>query len=142
MKNLLYVAGAGILAYLIFRKVQFGQKTKLLFSKINLVGKGLAKKFELVFKVQNPTNASGTISAITGEVFVNGKSVADFSAFGEQKISARSESDLKIIAQPSQGIVSLLTSKGWLQKGISYTIKGTANFDGIVAPFEFQKRLI
>lgn len=140
MKNSLLfgsLAAAG-LAYFVFSKKQFGERTKLIFDKIKIVGSGISKKIELNFKVQNPTGSSGTISALQGEVYFAGKQVADFSNFSMQKIGPKSESFLKIIASPSIGILSLLASKGWLKKGAVYEIKGTANFDGIVAPFIYK----
>ena len=138
-KNLIFggLAVAAI-AYFVYTKKQFGEKTKLLFDKIKIVGSGISKKIELNFKVQNPTGSSGTISALQGEVYFAGKQVADFSNFIEQKIAPKSESVLKVIASPSIGILTLLTSKGWLKKGAVYEIKGTANFDGIVAPFGYK----
>ena len=132
----------GVAAWYLWTRSNLSQKIKLNFQKIRLIGKGLSKQIELNFKIQNPTNQTGTISAITGEVFVNDKRVADFSSFGEQKIAPKSENDFKVIATPSIGIIQLLTQRGWLQKGLDYKIKGTGNFDGIVAPFEYSAKLV
>jgi LEA14-like dessication related protein len=114
----------------------------LIFKKIRLIGKGLSKQLELNFKIQNPTNQTGVVSAITGEVYVNDRIVADFSSFGEQKIAPKSESDFKVIATPTIGIIQLLTQRGLLKSGLKYKIKGTGNFDGIVAPFEYTAKLV
>ena len=141
-RNLLILGIGGLAAWYIYSRLQFGQKTKLIFKKIRLIGKGLSKQFELNFKIQNPTNQTGVVSAITGEIFVNNKLVADFSSFGEQKIAPKSESDFKVVASPSMGIVQLLTQKGLFKSGLQYKIKGTGNFDGIVAPFEYTAKLI
>ena len=84
----------------------------------------------------------GTISAMTGEVYVNDKLVADFSSFGEQKIAAKTESNFSVIATPSIGVLQLLLSKGWLKNGVNYKVKGSANFDGIVVPFEFNQKVL
>ena len=64
-----------------------------------------------------------------------------FSNFSEQNIAPKSESILKVIASPSIGIIQLLATKGWLKKGAVYQIKGTANFDGIVAPFQYKSAI-
>ena len=140
-QNLVLLAAGGIAAWYLWTRVNLGRKTKLIFKKIRLVGSGLSKKFELNFKIQNPTNQNGVVSAVTGEVYVNNNLVADFSSFGEQKIAAKSESDFNVIATPKLSIIQLLTQKGWLQQGLTYTIKGTGNFDGIVAPFEYKAKL-
>ena len=140
-QNLVLLAAGGIATWYLWTRVNLGQKTKLIFKKIRLVGTGLSKKLQLDFKIQNPTNQTGVVSAITGEVYVNNNLVADFSSFGEQRIAAKSESDFNVIASPRISILQLLTQKGWLQQGLTYTIKGTGNFDGIVAPFEFKAKL-
>lgn len=144
MKNAKYlIFGAGALAVWYFLgRMQLGKRVKLLFKRIRLIGKGLSKQIELNFEVQNPTNQTGTISALTGEVLVNNQIIADFSSFGEQKIAPRSSSALKIIAAPSVGILQLLTTRGLFKAGINYTIRGTGNFDGIIAPFEYNAKLI
>ena len=140
-QNLVLLAAGGIAAWYLWTRVSLGRKTKLIFKKIRLVGTGLSKKLELDFKIQNPTNQTGVISAVTGEVYVNNNLVADFSSFGEQKIAPKSESDFNVIATPKLSIIQLLSQKGWLEKGFTYTIKGTGNFDGIVAPFEYKSKL-
>lgn len=144
MKNPKYlILGAGALAVWYFiGRMQLGKKTKLIFRRIRLIGKGLSKQLELNFQVQNPTNQTGTISAMTGEVLVNNQVVADFSSFGEQKIAPKSASELKILAVPSIGILQLLTTKGLFKAGVNYTIRGTGNFDGIIAPFNYTSKLI
>jgi hypothetical protein len=143
LKNAKYlIFGAGALAVWYFiGKMQLGKRVKLIFRRIRLIGKGLSKQLELNFQVQNPTNQTGTISAMTGEVLVNNQIVADFSSFGEQKIAPKSASELKIIAVPSIGILQLLTTKGLFKAGVNYTIRGTANFDGIIAPFTYSAKL-
>lgn len=139
---MLLLGAGGIAAWYLWSRVRLGQKTKLIFKKIRLIGKGLSKQIELNFKIQNPTSQTGKVSAITGEVYVNDRLVADFSSFGEQKIAPRSESDFKVIATPSVGIIQMLTQKGWLKSGLTYKIKGNGNFDGIVAPFEYSAKLL
>lgn len=141
-RNLLLLGIGGVAAWYLWTRVQLGQKTKLIFRRLRLIGRGLSRQFELNFKIQNPTNQTGVVSAITGEVLVNDRIVADFSSFGEQKIAPKSESDFKIIATPTIGIVQLLTQKGLLRGGLEYKIRGTGNFDGIVAPFEYTAKLI
>jgi len=138
MKNLLLIGLAGLAGLYFFSKTQLANKTKLIFKKLGFAN----KKFQLVFGVQNPTGQTATISAITGEVYLGDKLIADFSSFGEQKIAAKSESELKIQASPTIGILQLITSKNWLKKGLAYTIKGTGNFDGIVVPFDYKANLI
>jgi hypothetical protein len=140
-QNLLLIGAAGLAGWFFLRKTQLASRTKLLFRRLRLVGKGLSKQLELNFAVQNPTNATANVSALTGEVIVNNQIVADFSSFGLQKIAPKSQSDLKVVASPSSGIISLLTQKGWLTGGVFYTIRGTANIDGIVAPFEYSAKL-
>jgi len=138
MKNWILIGLAGLTGLYLLGKSQLANRTKLIFKKLGFAN----KKFQLVFGVQNPTGQTAKVSAITGEVYLNDKLIADFSNFGEQKIAARSESELKIQASPTIGILQLVTTKGWLKKGLQYTIKGNGNFDGIVVPFEYKASLI
>ena len=138
MKNWILIGLAGLTGWYLLGKRQLAAKTKLIFKKLRFAN----KKFELIFGVQNPTGQTAKVSAITGEVYLGDKLIADFYSFGEQKIAARSESELKIQASPTIGILQLITSKGWLKKGLNYTIKGTGNFDGIIVPFDYKASLI
>ena len=139
MKNQFLVFGiaAGLAAWWLLTRRNIGERAKLLFRKISFAGGIRNPRFLLDFTIQNPTNQTGTISAITGEVYINQKLVADFSSFGEQRVKARSSSQLRIEAQPAISALSLLTQKNWLKRGLNYEIKGTANFDGIVAPISY-----
>lgn len=131
----LIFAAAGLAAYWLLTRKSIADKARLIFRKISFTGGLRRPKFVLDFVVDNPTNQTGTLKAVTGEIFVNEKLVADFSNFSEQRIAARSRNPLKIEARPSGSVLSLLTSKGLFQSGVNYEIKGTANFDGIVSPF-------
>ena len=138
MRNWILIGLAGLTGWYLLGKSQLANRTKLIFKKLGFAN----KKFQLTFGVQNPTGQTAKVSAITGEVYLGDKLIADFSSFGEQKIAARSESELKIQASPTIGILQLITTKGWLKKGLQYTIKGTGNFDGIVVPFDYKSSLI
>lgn len=140
MKNAIFYAGGAILAAIFFfRKAAVASSAKLLFRDVKLNVPN--RRVELNFSVQNASGGAATLRAITGEVFVNNKQIADFSNFNAQRIAARSESPLKINAQLSAGLLSLLTQKGWLKGSVNYTIKGIANFDGITQPFTFTSKL-
>jgi hypothetical protein len=140
MKNTFLIVGGAIAAAIFFlRKAAVASSAKLLFRGVR-VNLG-ARRIELNFAVQNASGGAATLRAITGEVFVNDKLIADFSNFSEQRIGPRSESPLKLNAQLSAGLFSLLTQKGWLKGSVTYTIKGVANFDGITQPFSFISKL-
>lgn len=140
MKNaILYAGGAILAAIFFFRKAAVASSAKLLFRGVKLNVPN--RRVELNFSVQNASGGAATLRAITGEVFVNDKQIADFSNFTTQRINPRSESPLKINAQLSAGLLSLLTQKGWLKGSVNYTIKGIANFDGITQPFTFTSKL-
>jgi len=138
MKNWILIGLAGLTGWYLLRKGQLAYRTKLLFKKLGFAN----KKFQLVFSIQNPTNDNAKVSAITGEVYLGDKLIADFSSFSEQNIAPRSESELKVQASPTIGILQLISTKGWLKKGLAYTIKGTGNFDGFVVPFDYKASLI
>lgn len=140
MKNAIIYAGGALLAALFyFRKAAVASSAKLLFRGVKFNASN--RRIELNFAVQNASGGAATLRAITGEVIVNNQVIADFSNFTSQRINPRSESPLKINAQLSGGILSLLTKKGWLKGSVNYTIKGVANFDGITQPFNFSAKL-
>ena len=138
MRNFILLGLAGAAGWFFLRKSQLAGRTKLIFRKLRFA----SKRFEILFGIQNPTGQTAKISAITGEVYLGDRLIADFSSFAEQKIAPKSESELRINAQPTIGILQLISTRGWLQKGLKYTIKGTGNFDGIVVPFEYKSALI
>lgn len=131
---------AGLAAWLLGRR-NLGTKAKILLRKISYSGGLRSPKLNIEFVVQNPTNQSAKLSAVTGELYVSDKLIADFSSFGELQIKPRSQNTLKVTAVPSVGILSLLTSKNWLKKGTKYTIKGSANIDGLVVPLDYTTKL-
>ena len=90
MRNFILIGLAALTGYYFLGKSQLAAKTKLMFKKLGFAN----KKFQLVFGVQNPTGQTAKVSAITGEVYLGDKLIADFSSFAEQKIAARSESEL------------------------------------------------
>jgi len=138
MKNWILIGLAGLTGLYFLGRGRLAKRTKLIFKRLRFAN----KRFELIFGIQNPTGQTASISAITGEVYLRDRLIADFSSFAEQKIAPRSESEFKIQASPTIGILQLITTKGWLQKGLEYTIKGTGNFDGIVVPFDYKAKLI
>ena len=140
-KFLVFGIAAGLAAWWLLTRKNIGDKAKLLFKKISYAGGLKNPRFLLDFVIQNPTNQTGTISAVTGEVYLNQKLVADFSSFGEQKISARSSSPFRVEAKPAISALSLFTQKGLFKKGLQYEIRGTSNFDGIVVPFQYFGKL-
>lgn len=138
-KGIILLGGALLATFVFFRKSRVAATAKLVFRGLSVkVGR---RRIELNFAVQNPSSGSTILRAVTGEVFVNESQVADFSFFGDQRIAPRSESPLKINAQLSGGIISILTQKGWLKKGVTYTIRGNANFEGFTQSFNQTYRL-
>lgn len=135
------VIGAGLLAWYFLGKKTFARASKILFRGIKFTGTGLKRKLQLNFGIQNPTNNRSTINSITGSVSVNGKEIANFSNFTPIQIKPNQETNLPLTASLSQGIISLLLTKGWLKGGVRYSIVGNMNVDNIVVPFDFKSKL-
>lgn len=136
-KNIIWIGLAGIVGYFVYSKFMLSKKSNLVFKGIKFA-KG---KFNLVFKVQNPTNSSGKISLISGHVYIANKLIADFSNYSEQTIQPRSESTISVIATPKLGLFSLITTKGWLKGGAVARITGESVIDGITIPFDTTSKL-
>lgn len=132
---------AGIIGYFAYRKMELGTRTKVFFKKLNLAGKGLSRKLQIVFQLLNPTSTSGTIDAIDGEIYINDQKVADFFNFTKQVVPARSESEVRVNAKFTAGVISLLTTKDIFKSGIQFIVQGTVTIDGIPAPFQFNGRI-
>jgi hypothetical protein len=130
-KNIIWIGLAGIVGYFVYSKYMLAKTSNLVFKGIKF-SKG---KFNLLFKVQNPTNQTGKISSISGSVFIAGKYIADFSNFNEQVINPRSESSILVTATPKLGLASLIFTKGWLKGGAIAKITGKSVIDGISIPF-------
>lgn len=93
--------------------------------------------------VQNPTNQRILIKSIVGTLSVGGKFLANVSSFGDQVISANSESVLNITARPSAlGVFNTL--RQLITQPIPGTLiefSGTANVDGVNVPVEQSQTL-
>ena len=102
-----------------------------------------APVFNVEMAVANPTNQAIVIKSITGSINVQGSTVANVSAFGDQRVAANSESILKLQARPSAvGVfetVRELLSRPIGSTSVSFT--GTANVDGLVVPVSESKMI-
>ena len=136
MKKLVFWA-AGIGAALYFlSKYSFSKKATFYLRGIKPSGSFFTPQVTLTLGVANPTNSTVTIKSINGTASVNGKFLANFSAFGDQKIQANSDSELKITARPSA--LSIFNSLKELLNTptgnnlVEFT--GTANVEGVTYP--------
>ena len=62
------------------------KKIKVLFRGLKVTGGLLKPKFNLKFGLQNPTNETANFKSLIGEVYANGKLIANVSDFQKIKI--------------------------------------------------------
>jgi hypothetical protein len=144
MRNILYILG-GAAALFLFSRYRFGQKAVFSLRSIRPGGRFLSPVFNVELLAQNPTNTAITIRSITGNIDVKGSAVASISAFGDQKVSANSETIIKLQARPS-AIGIFETVRDFFNKEktpgpVSVTFTGNANVDGIVVPISDSKTI-
>lgn len=135
MKNLIYWVG-GAAAIFLLSRFRFGQKANFQLRAVRPGGSVLQPTINIELAVQNPTNSTIKIKSITGSISVNGKYLANVSAFGDQTVAPNSESTLRLVARPSalgifESVRELLTAPAGQ---VSATFQGSANVDGIVVP--------
>ena len=140
-KNLPFLIVGAAAAWWIWSKYRLSTATRLVFQKINLAGKGLQRKLELIFQLMNPTSSTGTINSIDGQVYVNGKHVGDFYNYMPQAVAARSQNEVRVTVHLAGGLVDLLLHGDLIKKGVQYDISGQIVLDGVPAPFTYSGKI-
>lgn len=137
MKKSIYWIIGGVAVYYILSKTLLAKRLNFLFQDVNFRAKGLNAEINLSFMVQNPANVSATIQAISGNIYINNKVVANVSTFEKQTISPKSESLIKITAKPSVfGAVQIIIDI--IKKKFTGAVRfeGSANVDGVLIPIK------
>lgn len=137
MKNKVWIPlfiVAGIAALYFFGKSRL-TKLKILFRGFKVTGKIWAPKFNLKFGLQNPTSETANLQSIVGEVYANGKIIANVSTFDPLIIQANKETPLNLIAEPvgisiAKTVIDFIKTKNKL----NIEFKGSATVDNIVYP--------
>ena len=136
MKKGIVLIGLGVAAFYLFRKLKLSQSVNILFRNLKVGGSLLKPELKLELAIQNATLVPVTFKSFTGNVYVNGEYLSNFSSFGDQKIAANSESMITITARPgilsaAKNIIAFL--KNPKQKFIA-ELKGSANINNIPVP--------
>jgi hypothetical protein len=133
-QSIFWIIGGAAVIYLLSR-ASFAKKANFIFKSISPSGTILSPRIIVTMLVQNPTNQNLTVKSVVGSLYINDEYLSNVSSFGDQIISANSESELKITARPSaigifKSLKNLLKSKG----SITAKFTGTANVEGITVP--------
>lgn len=135
------MGGAAALYFL--ARYRFSQKASFILQSVKPAGTLFSPIVNVKMLVQNPTNQKIVIKSIVGTLSVGGKFLANISSFGDQVITANSESILNITARPSAiGIFN--TFKQLITQpipGTQIVFSGTANVDGVNVPIEQSQTL-
>ena len=135
------MGGAAALYFL--ARYRFSQKANFILQSVRPGGSILSPVVNVKMLVQNPTNQKIVIKSIVGTLSVGGKFLANISSFGDQTITANSESTLSITARPSAiGVFNTLRQLITQPiPGTQIVFSGSANVDGVNIPVEQSQTL-
>ena len=142
MKNFIWLAVGAVGLYFLSR-YNFSQRINFVLNRIGVKGSFFQPTIELSIGLQNPTNQRATFKSLSGSLYVNEKYVANVSSFGDQTISANSESNILINTRPSAtGVFDTVKEliSGGINAGYIVTLTGTANIDNISYPVNITKQ--
>lgn len=133
MKNWLLIGGAIALYWFLSRG------KALQASRFQLKNVGYkAKKLYATISVQNPTEATAELLSITGDLYANGKYVANISKFDKVTIAPNAETPIQLTFAPS--LVGIFqTLKDFItggKKGMKFRFEGSANVNGLNIPID------
>jgi hypothetical protein len=144
-KNFIWIAAAAAAAfYFIYRKKTFAKSLIFSFNNIKLVGKWYNPEIIVFISVQNPTNQSITIQAISGTLYLTDKAISNISSFTQQKIQPQIESLISFSAKPGVvGIANVLKEiwSGTRSKKYNFKFVGSANVEGVLLPIDIEFNL-
>lgn len=139
-KTLIGLAIAGSITYFLLSRKSLVKNARFSFQKMSINWK--QKQILIGLGVQNPTSNSITINAISGELLVNGNSLASIESNTIIRIAAKGNSIIPLILKPS--LIGLFAQiKALLQKNkdkkkqsIAARFVGTANLSGLMIPLD------
>ena len=144
MKKILPWLIGGVAAFYILSKTLLAKKLNFSLAGAKFVGKGLNIGIEIKLNVQNPANVGATINSISADIIANNNIIANVSSFEKQRIPARAETQIKILARPSiVGAASLLFDifKKRATTKTPIILTGNVNADGVVFPLNLKYQL-
>jgi Late embryogenesis abundant protein len=130
------IAVLGFLGYQALRVLSAVNTVQLVFNGIQPQS---ALSYNLNFLIQNVTNVTANLNAITGAVYVNGTMVGTLTNFTPVAIPATSQVSINVNLQVSvlgalSQAVSLIQSGA--DDGVTIEVKGNMNVDSLVIPFD------
>jgi LEA14-like dessication related protein len=139
-KNFIWIAAAAAAIFFILRRSSFAKNLIFSFNNIKLVGKLLQPELIITLSVQNPTRQAARITAISGTLFLDDRTISNISNFNQQVIQPQTESLISFSARPGViGIANVLKEIFFSKtKSKQYTFKfiGSANVDGVLLPID------
>jgi LEA14-like dessication related protein len=138
--NALLIAGGLFLGYNLLQLVSAGSNVQVVFNGVTM---NSPLSYTLDFLIQNVTNATVKLNALTGTVSINGTQVGNLSDFQPVTIGPTSQQDIKMNLSLSPlglagSVAQLLTQTG---QTLNFVVDGALNVDGIVFPFNVTNTL-
>lgn len=138
--DVLLMAGVGLGVYYFQQLNVAGQTVQFVFSGVQILS---VTKLQVQILVQNVSNASVTLKAITADVTINGNELGSASDFNETVIGPTSQQqinlilDLSVLSLPGT-ILSLINQAG---NSFNFSVVGNANINSLVLPFSLNKSI-
>lgn len=133
--TIVLIAIGGYLAYQALRVFNAVNTVQIVFNGITPQG---PLNYTLNFIIQNITNVTANLNALTGSVYVNGTVVGTLSNFTPVSIPATSQVSINVnlavsILGLSSQILQLIQGGG-----ATVEVKGNMNVDSLIIPFDEQ----
>ena len=137
-KKIALLAGAGVLAYLIYRAAgvaNVATKAKFVLKGISFSGLNMVARLGVL----NPTSSSVNFQSFAGDVLLGGKAIATAQSFQPVTIGPNSQQDINIAFVPNTfGLLESLTDALNKHVGTKITIDGYANINSVSVPVKLQ----
>lgn len=139
--TIVLIGAAGLAAYYFAQLGTVAKTVQIVMEDIEPQG---LLAYDLVFNVQNVSNASVNLNAMTATVFLNGNSLGTVTDFtktlvpGTSQVPVKVRFDLSVLNLPST-IMQLIQSSN---PALNFQVTGFANINGFVVPFTQDQSLL
>lgn len=136
--TILLIGGAALAAYYFEQLGVAGATVQILFDGVQI--KSLTK-FTAQFRIQNVSNASVIVRALTGDITLNGSEVGNISMFDEYDIPATGQKVISVDFTPNllalpQTVINAINNSGG---NLNFQVTGNMNVNTLVLPFSLQE---
>jgi LEA14-like dessication related protein len=139
--TILLLAGAGLVAYEFQQLGTAAQTVQFQFAGVQING---LTNYNVQLLIQNISNISCSVNAMSGVINLNGNQIGNISDFNPVIIGARAQQIVNVALNPNLlslpfEIQSLINNPG---QPLNFEVNGNANVNGLILPFDLSKTII